>query len=390
MSLESQLDRVEALLAGEDAGAAQEALVGLLDALKAGSPADRSAAVAAIAARVGHQDPHVGSYLGLLGGALLEAGAPAQPLALALCESLRRVVAAASRFLVLARQFAVLGEDPPADDDADPPADGDGVIEIGDLRLPASALDALATTDWFAARSFFSLEIWYRPAAAAWTRHLATLRDRQADREFCDGVAAIGGASSGGHWLGLLLGTAIDAPLVILLPELGEAYGLIMNGVVDTGQLSVLLSASLAAPLARIGASGPADEAMLAVMRGAGEQQVDASYSASFHLYSWQAMDPASGLPQDGRFEWRAPGGKGDHSLPPDFLPGTLEPLRGARVLLLVGPNTGGLRFVRVIGGSRMFSGLRAELRDVRRLGRDDTARWYDAVRAAAASAGKP
>jgi hypothetical protein len=367
MSLESQLDRVEALLAGEDAGAAQEALVGLLDALKAGSPADRSAAVAAIAARVGHQDPHVGSYLGLLGGALL---APAQPLALALCESLRRVVAAASRFLVLARQFAVLGEDPPADDDADPPADGDGVIEIGDLRLPASALDALATTDWFAARSFFSLEIWYRPAAAAWTRHLATLRDRQADREFCDGVAAIGGASSGGHWLGLLLGTAIDAPLVILL--------------------SVLLSASLAEPLARIGASGPADEAMLAVMRGAGEQQVDASYSASFHLYSWQAMDPASGLPQDGRFEWRAPGGKGDHSLPPDFLPGTLEPLRGARVLLLVGPNTGGLRFVRVIGGSRMFSGLRAELRDVRRLGRDDTARWYDAVRAAAASAGKP
>lgn len=110
MDFRSQLDHLEALLAADDTRAARSALAELFGALRAASPAKRDAAVEAVVARVGHEDPHVGAHFALLGGALLEAGAPPRPLARAICEPLRRALVASSRFMALARQLAVLAE----------------------------------------------------------------------------------------------------------------------------------------------------------------------------------------------------------------------------------------------------------------------------------------
>ena len=63
-----------------------------------------------------------------------------------------------------------------------------------------------------------------------------------------------------------------------------------------------------------------------------------------------------------------APGGTGTHSLPPDFLPGDLTVSDGVRELVVVGPKSEGMRFVRVIPAVRTFDGLRARIRDVRRV----------------------
>lgn len=377
MDLQAELDHLEALLADDATAKAGAALSSILSSLRSSSTARRATALHEIAARVGHPDPHVGAHLALLGGAVLEAGAPARPLALAVREPLVRSLQKASRFLALARSFDALTEEAA-------PLDAAEVFEIGNLRLPRSAIDAVAQVDGPSVRAFFSLAVWYRPVVASWSRDVDALRAAEADPDLRAGVEAIGGASEGTYWLSTLLETMIDVPFVILLPEVREAFAVTARGVVDNGQLSVLLSEALADPLARVGASGVASAEMLAVMRGEGPQKIDATYTASFHLYPWQSMDPASMTPEDGRFEWRAPGGTGNHSLPPDFLPNTLEPLRGVRVLLLVGPNAGGgIRFSRVIGGCRTFESLRADLMGTRRLGAADARRWFESVRTA-------
>ena len=381
MDLRTELDRLEALLVEDDPRPAQHLISDLFATLREAAPSVREAALEEIAGRVGHEDPHVGAWLALIGGGLLEAGAPAKTLALAVREPLERALGEAAFFLGLARRFAELAALTP---EAAPDPDA---IQLGDFAIPTSAIDSIARSHWLAVRSFFSLATWYRPVVAAWSRDVGTLRTAKADAELRAKVAALGGASEGTHWLGLLLSTLFDAPMVVLFPESRVGYRLIVNGVVDVGQLSVLLSAPLAEAFARVEASGPASEAMLAVMRGEGAQKVEATYTASFHFYPWQALNPASMMPEDHRFEWSAPGGVGDHSLPPDFLPDALVPLRGARVVLAVGPNAKtGVHFSRVIPGTRTFESLRADVKNVERLSESDAAKWLDAVRLAVSS----
>jgi hypothetical protein len=156
-----------------------------------------------------------------------------------------------------------------------------------------------------------------------------------------------------------------------------------MRGVSDTGQLSILLAQVMQAELRDIGAPGAPSDAALAVMRGDGPQTLpDASYTASFRLYPWRSTNPSTHLPEDGRFTWTAPGGSGDHSLPMDFQPATIERLQGRTVISLVGPRakTGMPVLVRTIGASRMFGGLRAELAEVRRLPAREVAEWMARV----------
>ena len=160
------------------------------------------------------------------------------------------------------------------------------------------------------------------------------------------------------------------------VPELGEAWSFKADGVVDVGQLTVLLSDALKNPLARIGGSGVAKSDVLEVMTGSAPQQGEGSYSASFAFYPVEAIDPVDGLPKDGAHTWSAPGGTGTHSLPADFLPGTISLRDGARVLVMVGPNAPGLRFVRVVPAVRTFDALAARITSIEPLADEQAARW--------------
>lgn len=370
MNLQGRLDRVEALFAKDDLQGAGRTMSELFEDLRGAPPAGRAAALEAVAGRLAGAPPVLAAHLATLGGAIVEMEVPARPLARALVGPVRDALASGRRFLERVAR-ATRSEEPDA-------------VAIGPARVARREMLSIEAEDPGAIQGFFSLETWYLPAVAAWTRDVDTLREVQRDAAFRANVEAIGGMSEGTHWLSLILATLIDAPLIFLVPEVGEAYSLKATGVVDCGQLSVLLSEALSEPLARIGCPGVALEHVLAVMRGEGAAQIEDSFTAAFHLYPWRAMNPASTMPEDGRFEWLSPGGAGKHSLPPDFLPGKIEPLRGARVLALVGSAApGGIRFVRSIGAARMFEALRAELTDVRRLTPAETRSWYDAVRTA-------
>lgn len=242
-------------------------------------------------------------------------------------------------------------------------------------------LDDLAYDEPAAAAAWSSLGAWHLPIVAGWTRDTATLREVQGDRALREGVEAV--ASEGGViWVANLLATPFDAPLVVILPELDEAWSVRMSGVADVGQLSVLLSRALADPLGRLG-SEPADDAVFDCMSGAGPQQVSASYQARFQLYPWEALDLESGLPKSGLHEWKAPGGFGNHSLPPDFWPGALDPIAdGLRVVLAVRSGAPGtFNLTRILGGSRAFAALPARLTDARRLSDQATRSCREAVR---------
>jgi hypothetical protein len=346
-----ELDRAVELFARGDVKAARETLFAWVSQ-HADAPT-RDEALAALIPRVDHDDSRVAAYLALAGGALVESGAPAREIG-------RAIVAPVVRACEAARRFATrVGELP------DEP--GEDAIEVGDRSISRATLDAIGASDREAVIAWLSLENWYRPAVACWTRDVGVLLEVQRDRELRDAVAALGSTTATSHWLSLLLETVLDARFVVLFPELREAWCFIADGVNDIGQLSVLLSDALADPLARIGASGVAEPEALAVMRGDGPQEARAGYSSTFHLYPREALGDDD-LPHDNVHMWRAPGGTGSHSLPGDFLPGTLDVVNGARLLVAVGPKAPGSRFTRIISATRTFSGLVASVGEVRLL----------------------
>jgi len=358
----------------QDDRQARPALVEALNRLRGLSAENRAAWFSALVKKVDQPDPQLGAYLALLCGALIEDELPPELLAEVLRAPLGRALAAAGRFVELTRAFPEHGPARDADEE-------DELVHLGRRSLPRSALNELVIEEPAGARAFFSLETWYLPVVAAWSRVPRHLKAAQEDVGFMHHLGALDRAG-GAYWMSILLGAAIDQPLVILVPELNEAYSLRIDGVCDMGQLSVLVSEPLRPVLLRLGADARASETMLRVMSGDGPQQVDASFGARFHFYDWRAVNPETGAPEDGRFTWLAPGGSGTHSLPADFQPSAVKPLGGTRVLVLVGPRgTNTVTWERIIGGTRSFGALQARVHDVQQLSEADAKSWAAAVR---------
>jgi hypothetical protein len=339
----------------------------------------RAAALAEIVGRVDHDDPQLASYLALAGGAIVEQGEPARPLGEALVAPIVRALSSACRLLDHVSEL----DNDDLEEDSDEDSDED-TFEIGGTIVSQDVLDEIAAEDLEAVQSWFSLGKWYLPAVATWARTPALLAEVQRMPALREPIATLANQTETSHWLSILLETVFESRFVVLLPELQQAWSFVADGVVDIGQLSVLVSRSLAGPLRKLGVKESADDEVLAVMRGTGPHQGNGAYGCAFHFYPVQALDPSDGLPKDGVHTWQAPGGSGTHSLPGDFLPGSLPVIDGARVLVLVGPDAPGTRFVRVIGASRMFNPLKANLSRAEQLSPDETRRWTAAALRAA------
>jgi hypothetical protein len=325
-------------------------------------PETRDLMLAWVVHRVEHPDPEFGAHIAVVGGALVENGAPAESLG-------RAIVAPIEASLVCARRLLERADKLP-----DEP--GDDSLPIGDRQLSPATIRGIAEEDVDAVNGWISLETWFRPAVAAWSRATGVLREVQASPTFRTALDRVGRTTATSHWLSQLIETVLDAPFIVLVPELKEAWSVRVDGVVDMGQLTVLLSEALADPLARIGASGVAKREVLDVMGGVGPQQAEGAYSSTFSFYPIEALDPADRMPRDGVHTWSAPGGTGTHSLPPDFLPGTLPVRDGSRVLAMVGPKAPGMRFARLISAVRTFDPLVAKVSGAAKLPDDQAARW--------------
>lgn len=397
MDIKAELDAFQAQFFGPDRGQSLGRLGEIVNHASESVDA-RNAAMREIVARVDHEHVGLAAYLALAGGALVEQGEPPGPLGRALVAPLERALVNGARMHDHVAHLPDADEEDEDEDEDDEEAEHDhnghhhdhdedpdeNGATIGRKWVTREVLDEIADKDVAAVQAWFSLEMWYRPAVATWTRDTAALRDVQRNETLRHAIATLGGSTETSYWLSLLIETLFEARIVVLLPELSEAWSVVADGVVDMGQLSVLLSEALAEPLGTLGASGVADAQVLAVMRGDGPQQTDDAYGCSFHLYQAEAVDD-KGMPRDGAFQWEAPGGTGTHSLPPDFLPGTIQVSDGARVLVLVGPNAPGMRFTRVIPAVRTFEALAARLVAPTRLPVDQAKRWAELARSRAA-----
>jgi hypothetical protein len=159
----------------------------------------------------------------------------------------------------------------------------------------------------------------------------------------------------------------------------------VLDGCVDNQQFLVLLSEALGGSLRRLGVAAPAPKNVLAIARGEGPQQAAGTYGASFATYAWQAIDPETSRPVDGRFKWVAPGGAGSIWLPGDFPPSRVEPLEGARVVALVKSS-----MTRMIPASRTFGQLKASISHVRQLSPEEARPWVDKVAPKLFDGGEP
>ena len=395
----ARLDEFEQKFFGGDREAAMGVLSQFLDD---GINFGPGSALAEVVQRVDHRHAGFAAYLALAGGALVENGLPAGALGRALVPPLTRALVDARRML---DHVAPL---PDAEDEDDEEEDGeegahehDGHIHshadgdhdhdhdhdhdddhadhilIGRKAVDRAFLDDLAERDVAAIQAWFSLDVWYRPAVATWTRDPAVLREIQDNADLRGALAALGNHTETSHWLSLLIETVFEGRFVVLVPELDEAYALTADGLGDMGQLYTLLSQLLRDPLERLGVSDFASKEVLAVMRGDGPQRGEGAFGCQFHCYPIQATDPATGLPRDNVHEWLAPGGTGTHSLPADFLPGTLPPIDGSRVLVLAGPKSPGMRFERVIPAVRTFDALQLRVTPAKQLAPDEARRWF-------------
>ncbi len=332
----------------------QAVLAKMYQSLEKAPKAELDAATAQLLPLILVPSPNQAADVALTLGAFVELGADPRPLAKALLAPLTRWVSAAARFASQVADFDDAPDDVPEAD----------VIGLDDRRIFRADVDQLHEEDPEAVASWFSMEVWFRPAVASLTRSVDALRTAREDSTLREALNALEDLPGGARWLRVLLDSCAGERLVFVVPELKEAFELQADGVVDVVQLSVLIAMVLAGPLARIQASGPADASLIKTMLGEGPQQTNGSYGAHFFLYPWRAMNPQTRLPEDERHWWHAPGGRGSHSLPADFQPATVEPLDDARVFFLVGPQLPTLkhRFVRSIGGTRMFDKLTARL----------------------------
>ncbi len=338
------------------------------------TPEERAHVYEELTRWVNHERAGLAARFAIQAGALIEAGCDPGPLATAIVTPLVRVLRDAERFL-LATQ-------------ASPEDQSDQGVWVGRRAISRASVDEVGGKDPAAAEAYFSLEIWYRPVVASWTRARGAMiaaQQNEALRAAVEKLRYVSDAS----WIAILLDTAMDEPCVFLFPQLGVAYSAVLDGVTDLGQLNVLMATPLRDPLTRVGAAMAPSEKALAVMQGRGPQSCGESFSSSLQAHTWRSLNPETGLAEDERFEWSAPGGTGTHSLPNDFQPATIAPLDGARVLLLTGPKPepcpNMVSFTRSSSVSRMFSALPAEVRDVRKLSADDAATWFARVKTAVA-----
>jgi hypothetical protein len=361
-----ELSEIQSLLMSDDHVTGRERLAAWLASLDRATVAKRELALRDLCGRLDVRSHQTRAIFCLAGGALTESGLDSEPLA-------RAIIAPLTHALTSAKRLIALAADEPEDEE-------DAMLWVGRKGLGAASIERLGELDGEALDAFASLETWYRPFVATMTRALSVLRQTQKNEALVTLVSEMDEASSGVHWMYLLLKTMMDDELIVLLPELREGWRVKVSGCVDNGQLTTLLSDPLDASLAKIGASRRASKVMLDNARGLGEQEADGSYGASFHVWAWRAMDPKTGLPAVGRYEWLAPGGTGAISFPPDFLPTDIPRLDGERVALLVGPDAkGGVGYTRMLSATRMFAALPASLSAVR-LAPADAERWLSRV----------
>jgi hypothetical protein len=242
--------------------------------------------------------------------------------------------------LAAARRFAdaCLDELEDPDDVA-----GHAIAEVDGVAIPRALFRAHLDQDRAGGAALAHLELWTLPAIAAWTRDRELLARVGED----EGLVSLAGSlrQSDAYFLDVLLGVELDAEWLVVLPLLGRAFDVRIDGIVRNWDAHALLADALHG--CGVAVTPNAIE-VLDALRAHGSVPSHSSVRGTWNLYSFRAAayDLARGaeVPTD-VWVW----GEGR--------PRDIPRFRGRRTLLL-GPAT----IERGWNAGRVFSELLAEV----------------------------
>lgn len=350
-----------------DGAAVHKCRVALHGGMAAASADELAAALQVLVDRIAAanvDDADGVAFAALTAGALVETGAPAQPLAAVL-------LAKVPAFLVAARRFAdtCLADLPDEEeDDENPPPEDQVLAEVDGRLITHYIFRSHVPDDRGGASALALLQPWTLPAVAALSRDREALRQAAAtDSPFR--TAALTLTQSHAQWLAILLSVQLDAPWLVLCPREKRGFRMLVDGVVSNYDLHALVGDVLVEQ-GLPGQRNPAD--LIAYIKGESPARGEAeSVSGQFQFYEWQAAaydwQDAEAAQPAGHYVW----GEGIPSGVPTFkdVP-----------TLIVGPQT----IQRSWNNPRTFGGLRCNVSVTEELKEDEVASLLAEMKAAA------
>lgn len=308
---------------------------------------DRNQALRRLGLHFNVKDIRCTAFLALVSLELLQRGCDAANIAEPLTDQLRHLLELSATLAeACPRQM------PHQDDERDP------AEMFGEVWQQVAATMPEHKAAWESLRKFWPPAIMlfsFSPQLRAAARPLRPL------------AAKISDYHEGGHWLRLMLSVLECEPVLILEPKTSLGLAGHISGVVDNFQLNVLLMDAFPNP--GLFARRRVSRRVAAVARGEGPQQTNDTVTATWNLYTWEAIQPDFTLPNpnDPAFWiW-------NEGSPEDI------PLFEGRRVVLLGPPS----YPRYWQSQRMFNRLRATLHCERTLTKSEVCGWLQRMLAA-------
>ncbi len=253
-----------------------------LSAARDATPEELAQAAAILVERLKHSavdDGDGAPQVAIAAGALVERGAPAEPLARVLRALLTSVLLSARRFAD--RCVEAL---PPASEDGDDPDDAT-IIQVDERCVPRALFRELLPLDHAGGCALVYLEQWVLPAIAALSRCRPELLRAQADKVLRDAATSM--SSSAAHFLPVLLDAEMAQTWTVHVPLENRVFEVTLDGVVSNFELHTLLAAALVPA----GITGEAPSpALLAYLEGHGPPPPDGYVAGVWNIYDHRAL----------------------------------------------------------------------------------------------------
>jgi hypothetical protein len=344
---------------------AQAALSQMLKSAAQADPAQRDAAMKALAEAVPTLKIGRAAFLALGAGALIEGGANpkqvAEPILTRTAEALTRTLP----FVAACRAAAeAAGPSSTSDEEDEEPEDDDSaaVERFG---------DQVGSTMPEGAEAFGALESLEAATLAILCRSKETRQRAHADKRFKDAVRQLESAC---HLesLAKMLSVLDDEELIVLHPEQQRGYVIRIAGIGDNFQLHTLLAGTLIGDPAQGWLSGdrPDPRAVALAHNAPYDADQHLTEHGAFNLVNWFGLRPDGTLPE----------GTADHDswIWNEGIPDDIAPFEGTRVILLGPPP-----YARSWNAGRFFPGMAGELQVVRQLSGEETRQWLARLAAA-------
>lgn len=253
-----------------------------LSAARDATPEELAEAAAVLVERLQHSavdDGDGAAQVAIAAGALVERGAPAEPLARVLGAHLTSVLLSARRFAD--RCLEAL---PPASEDGDEP-DDETIIQVDDRCVSRTLFRELLPLDRSGGCALVYLEQWVLPAIAALTRCRPELLRAKADKLLRDAATSM--SSSDAHFLPVLLDAEMGETWTVHVPLEKRVFEVAIDGVVSNFELHTLLAAALIP--AGIAAEAPS-AALVAYLEGHGPPPPDSYVAGTWNIYDHRAL----------------------------------------------------------------------------------------------------